>query len=162
MNEERVRTTARNQSGHRLNRPDPQLRSRLRATWLAWNVFGFMSFVCSISTENSPSMTRLNKGTSIPPFCCRGNQGELVWMKWWLALGVCLFTYVILNLPGFNANLCYFGLLELSWMQVGAQVYRCMFHSDGDRSLVDPLTVILSLNTKLYGDRFRAVSIRRL
>lgn len=46
-------------------------------------------------------------------------------------------------------------------MQVGAQVYRCMLHSNKERSLVDPLTVILSPNTKLYRDRFGAVSISR-
>lgn len=76
-------------------------------------------------------------------------------------MGECIFPSTMLNPQGFNVNLCYLGLLELSWMQVDAQVYRCMLHSDKERSLVDPLTVILSPNTKLYGDRFGAVSISR-
>lgn len=74
----------------------------------------------------------------------------------------CLFPSATLNPQGFNVNLCYLGLRELlNWMQVGAQVHGCMLHSNKERSLVDPLTVILSPNTKLCGDRFGAVSISR-
>lgn len=68
----------------------------------------------------------------------------------------------LLNPWGLIVNPHHLGLLELSgWTQVGAQVYRCMLHSSKEWSLVDPLTVILSANTKLYRDIFGAVSIRK-
>lgn len=56
-----------------------------------------------------------------------------------LSVGECLFASTILNPQGFIVNPYYLGLLELSsWMQVGAQVYRCMLHSQQEEEFSRP------------------------